>query len=178
MSLRGFLDKLREEGKLREVSEALSPVYEVSAAVGKEPTLFTNVNGSRVVMNVLGSRQLLADALGVSPDKIIQTLSSSPPEGIVKIVKDSPTKEVCEKPDLSKLPILTHYEGDGAPYITAGVVVSEYEGVMNASIHRLRVIGKDRLAARLVEFRHTYNLHKKAAENGVALPIAIVIGID
>jgi UbiD family decarboxylase len=49
---------------------------------------------------------------------------------------------------------------------------------MNASIHRLRVIGKDRLAARLVEFRHTYNLYKKAAEKGVQLPVAIVIGID
>jgi UbiD family decarboxylase len=29
-----------------------------------------------------------------------------------------------------------------------------------------------------VEFRHTYNLHKKAAEKGEPLPIAIVIGID
>ncbi|MDL5501952.1 MAG: UbiD family decarboxylase, partial [Candidatus Methanoperedens sp.] len=75
-------------------------------------------------------------------------------------------------------PILTHFEGDGAPYITAGVVVSEYEGLMNASVHRLGVIGKDRLAVRLVEFRHTYNLHKKAADKGEPLPIAIVIGID
>lgn len=178
MSFRGFLDRLREQGKLIEVNEPLSPMYKVSACVGKEPTLFTNVNGSKVVMNILGSRQLLAYALGVSPDMIIRTLSSSHGEGTVKIVKDSPTKEVREKPDLSKLPILTHYEGDGAPYITAGVVVSEYQGVMNASIHRLRVIGKDRLAARVVEFRHTYNLHKKAAENGDPLPIAIVIGID
>jgi UbiD family decarboxylase len=178
MSLRGFLQKLKEQGKLREVSEPLSPVYEVSAAVGKEPTMFTNVNGGKVVMNILGSRQLLADALGVAPDIIIHALSSCPPEGIVKIVTASPAKEVNEKPDLSKLPILTHYEGDGAPYITAGVVVSEYGGMMNASIHRLRVIGKDRLAVRLVEFRHTYNLYKKAAENGVPLPIAIIIGID
>jgi len=49
---------------------------------------------------------------------------------------------------------------------------------MNASVHRLRIIGKDRIAVRLVEFRHTYNLHKKAAEKGETLPIAIVIGID
>ncbi len=178
MSLRDFLDRLRAEGKLKEVKKPLSPVYEVCAAVGKEPTLFTNVNGAKVAMNFLGSRELLAEALGVSQDKIIQHLSNSPPDGEVRIVKDSPTKEVCEKPDLSKLPILTHYEGDGAPYITAGVVVSEYEGVMNASIHRLRVIEKDKLAVRLVEFRHTYNLHKKASEKGEPLPIAIVIGID
>ncbi len=178
MSLREFLDQLKTEGKLKEVKKPLSPVYEVSAAVGKEPTLFTNVNGSKVVMNILGSRELLAQALGVEQDRIISHLSSRQPEGEVKLVKDSPAKEVIEKPDLAKLPILTHFEGDGAPYITAGVVVSEYEGVMNASVHRLRVIGKDRLAARLVEFRHTYNLHKKAAENSELLPVAIVIGID
>ncbi len=178
MSLRKFIERLKAEGKLREVQKPLSPVYGVSATVGTEPTLFTNVNGSRVVMNILSSKELLGEALGVAPDSIIQYLSSHPPEGEVKLVEDSPAKEVIEKPDLSKLPILTHFEGDGAPYITAGVVVSEYEGVMNASIHRLRVIGKDRLAARLVEFRHTYNLHKKAAEKGELLPIAIVIGID
>ncbi|MDO9096569.1 MAG: UbiD family decarboxylase [Candidatus Methanoperedens sp.] len=178
MSLREFLEQLKTEGKLKEVKKPLSPVYEVSAAVGKEPTLFTNVNGSKVVMNILASRELLAEALGVAQDRIISHLSSRQPEGEVKLVKDSPAKEVIEKPDLAKLPILTHFEGDGAPYITAGVVVSEYGGVMNASIHRLRVIGKDRLAARLVEFRHTYNLHKKAAELGEPLPVAIVIGID
>ncbi len=178
MSLREFLEQLKTEGKLKEVKKSLSPVYEVSAAIGKEPTLFTNVNGSKVVMNILASREMLAQALGVAQDRIISHLSSRQPEGEVKLVKDSPTKEVIEKPDLAKLPILTHFEGDGAPYITAGVVVSEYEGVMNASVHRLRVIGKDRLAARLVEFRHTYNLHKKAAEQGEPLPVAIVIGID
>ncbi len=178
MSFRGFIEKLKVEGKLREIKTLLSPIYEVSSMVGKEATLFSNVNGSRVAMNILGSRELLASALGVAPGDIISHLSSRPPEGKVKLVKDSPTKEVMEKPDLSKIPILTHFEGDGAPYITAGVVVSEYEGVMNASIHRLRVIGKDKLAARLVEFRHTYNLYKKAAEHGKALPVAIVIGID
>ncbi len=178
MSFRGFIEKLKTEEKLREVKKPLSPVYEVSATVGKEPTLLTNVNGSKVAMNILGSRELLAEALGVKKDRIIEYLSSCPPEGDVKLVNDSPTKEIIEKPDLTRLPILTHFEGDGAPYITAGVVVSEYEGVMNASIHRLRVIGKDKLAARLVEFRHTYNLHKKAAEHGEPLPVAIVIGID
>lgn len=178
MSFRGFIEQLRSEGKLKEIGTPISPMYQVSAVAGREPTLFTNVNGSMVAMNIIGSRELLAEALGVQPERIISHLSSHSPEGKVKLVADSPTKEVVEKPDLSKLPILTHFEGDGAPYITSGVVVSEYEGVMNASIHRLRVIGKDKLAARLVEFRHTYNLHKKAAEHRKALPIAIVIGID
>ncbi|HMB44209.1 MAG TPA: UbiD family decarboxylase domain-containing protein, partial [Candidatus Methanoperedens sp.] len=133
MSFRGFLEILKEKGKLTEINEPLSPVYEVSSMVGNEPTLFTDVNNSKVVMNILASRDLLAEALGVAPEKIIEHLSSCPPEGEVKLVKDSPTKEVVEKPDLYKLPILTHFEGDGAPYITAGVVVSQYQGLMNAS---------------------------------------------
>jgi UbiD family decarboxylase len=178
MSLRGFIEQIRSEGKLTEIKKPLSPVYEVSSNAGKGPELYTNVNGSKVVMNLLSSRELLSEALGVTPDKIINHLSSCPVDGEIRLVKDSLTREVIEKPDLSRLPILTHFEGDGAPYITAGVVVSEYDGMMNASIHRLRVIGKNRLAVRLVEFRHTYNLHKKAAEKGDPLPIAIVIGID
>ena len=176
--MRSFLEKIRSEGKLREIKQSLSPVYDVSASIGKEPTIFTNVNGSKVVMNILSSRELLAEALGVAPDEIIGYLSSHPPDGVTKLVDESHTKEISEKPDLSKIPILTHFEGDGAPYITAGVVVSEFEGMMNASIHRLRVIGKDKLTMRLVEFRHTYNLYKKAQEQGKPLPVAIVIGID
>ncbi|MCX9081847.1 MAG: UbiD family decarboxylase [Candidatus Methanoperedens sp.] len=178
MSFRGFIEQIRSEGKLTEITKPLSPVYEVSSNAGKGPELYTNVNGSKVVMNLLSSRELLAEALGVTPDKIIEHLSSCPADGEIKLVKDSPLREVIENPDLYRLPILTHFEGDGAPYITAGVVVSEFDGMMNASIHRLRVIGKDRLAVRLVEFRHTYNLHKKASEKGEPLPIAIVIGID
>ncbi len=178
MSFRGFIEKLKTEGKLKEIKKPLSPVYEVSATVGKEPVLFINVNGSKVAMNILASREMLSEALGVPTEKIIEYLSSCSSDGEVKVARDSPAKEFTGKPDLSKLPILTHFEGDGAPYITAGVVVSEYEGVMNASIHRLRVIGKDKLAARLVEFRHTYNLYKKASEKGEKLPIAIAIGID
>src|SRR5659263_306889 len=106
MSLRGFLEILRDKGKLKEINEPLSPVYEVSSIVGNDPTLFTDVNGSKVVMNILASRDLLAEALGVTPEKIIEHLSSCPPEGEVKVVKDSPTLEVEEKPDLYNSPSL------------------------------------------------------------------------
>jgi len=52
------------------------------------------------------------------------------------------------------------------------------DGVMNASIHRMMVIGKDKLAARLVAPRHTYLMHKKALERGEKLPVALAIGLD
>jgi len=181
MTCRDFIDRLKENGKLVEVKQPVSPRFEASriAKKTKAPVLFHDISGSKVIMNLLGSREELASMLGVPKEEIIKRLSEVSPEGEVRLVSESPTLEVVEdEVDLTKLPILTHFEKDGAPYITAGIVVSEYGGVMNASIHRLMLVGKDKLAARLVPPRHTYILHKKAAEKGEPLPVAIVLGCD
>lgn len=181
MTYRDFIDRLKESGKLVEVQQPVSPMFEASriAKKTKAPVFFHDISGSKVIMNLLGSRDELASMLGVPKEEIIKKLSEVSPEGEVRLVSDSPTLEVIEdEVDLTKLPILTHFEKDGAPYITAGIIVSEYGGMMNASIHRLMLVGKDKLAARLVPPRHTYLLHKKAAEKGESLPVAIVIGCD
>ena len=181
MSYRDFIDRLKENGKLVEVPQPVSPRFEASriAKKTKAPVLFHDISGSKVIMNLLGSRDELASMLGVPKEEIIRKLAEVSSEGEVRIVSESPTLEVVEEEvDLTKLPILTHFEKDGAPYITAGIVVSEYGGTINASIHRLMLVGKDKLAARLVPPRHTYLLHKKAIEKGEPLPVAIVIGCD
>lgn len=181
MSFRTFINQLKENGKLVEILQPVSPRFEASriAKNTKAPVLFHNISGSKVIMNLLGSRDELASMLGVPKEEIIKKLSEVSPEGEVRLVSESPTLEVIEdQVDLTKLPILTHFEKDGAPYITAGIVVSEYEGTINASIHRLMLVGKDKLAARLVPPRHTYLLHKKAAEKSEPLPVAIVLGCD
>lgn len=181
MSFRTFINQLNENGKLVEIFQSVSPRFEASkiAKNTKTPVLFHDISGSKVIMNLLGSRDELASMLGVPKEEIIKKLSEVSPEGEVKLVSESPTLEVIEdQVDLTKLPILTHFEKDGAPYITAGIVVSEYGGTINASIHRLMLAGKDKLAARLVPPRHTYLLHKKAAEKGEPLPVAIVLGCD
>ncbi len=181
MSFRTFINQLKENGKLVEILQPVSPRFEASriAKNTKAPVLFHDISGSKVIMNLLGSRDELSSMLGVPKEEIIKKLSEVSPEGEVRLVSESPTLEVIEdQVDLTKLPILTHFEKDGAPYITAGIVVSEYGGTINASIHRLMLAGKDKLAVRLVPPRHTYLLHKKAAEKGEPLPVAIVLGCD
>jgi 4-hydroxybenzoate decarboxylase len=96
----------------------------------------------------------------------------------VKIVEDSPTKEAISAPDLSELPILTHFKGDGGAYITGGVVVVELDGMRNASMHRMMVLDEKRLVARLVPSRHLYRMHKEAIEREEELKVGIAIGID
>jgi UbiD family decarboxylase len=74
--------------------------------------------------------------------------------------------------------VLTHYEGDGGPYITSAVVVAQYDESLNACVHRLMVMGKDRLAVRLVPGRHTHQFYQASLAEGRELPIAIAIGVD
>jgi UbiD family decarboxylase len=181
MSFRDFIQQLETDGYIREIDGKVSSVLEVSKEASSRtgPLLFNNVMGYRLVMNIIADRQLMAKALGTVPETMVQYLAGIEPDGDVVLVDDTPSQEVIEDHvDLGKIPVLTYYHQDGGPYITAGVVVSEYGGVCNASIHRLMVTGKDTMVGRLVENRHTYNLHKVASREGKPLPIAVVIGID
>lgn len=179
--MREFIEQLRSNGKITEIRHAVSREFEAPriAKNTQGPVLFHDIEGKKAIMNLLGTRDELASMFGVPRDKIIQKLSEVQPDGEVVIVTESPTMEVVDdEVDLYSLPIMKHFAKDGGLYITAGIVVSEYEGTMNASIHRLMVLGKNKLAARLVPPRHTYLLHKKAASKVDKLPIAIVIGAD
>ena len=179
--MRDFIQQLRSNGKIREIRQRVSREFEAPriAKNTQGPVLFHDIEGKKAIMNLLGTRDELAAMFGVPRNMIIQRLSEVQPDGEVVIVSESPTMEVVdEQVDLYSLPIMKHFAKDGGLYITAGIVVSEYEGSMNASIHRLMVLGKDKLAARLVPPRHTYVLHKKAASKGDKLPVAIVIGAD
>jgi len=179
MSFRGFLADLQKDGLLKEVHEPVSPVLEVTdRAWGKGPILFSNVNGHKCCLNILGTRHLLARALGISAKDMVSHLADIGYEGPVREVDSSPFMECVSMPDLSRLPILTHFKGDGGPYITSAVVVSQYEGKLNACVHRLMVLGKDRLAARLVPGRHTHQFCQAAQAKGEEVPVAIAIGVD
>ncbi len=179
MSFRGFIEGLQKDGLLKEVLEPISPFLDVAAqSWGAGPTLFHDVSGHKCCLNILGTRDLLARALGVPAGDMVRHLSSIDYQGRVLEVGSSPFQDVVSKPDLTRLPVLTYFDGDGGPYITSAVVVTQYKDRLNACIHRLMVLGKDRLAARLVPGRHTHQLYQAAIAAGEDLPVAIAIGVD
>ncbi len=179
MSFRGFLEGLGNDGLLKSVQEPVSPILDVtSRSWGAGPILFNDVSGHKCCLNILGTRGLLARALGVSAENMVRHLSGIGYQGRVVEVDSSPFQEVVSKPDLSRLPVLTYFEGDGGPYITSAVVVTQYKDRLNACVHRMMVLGKDKLAARLVPGRHTHQLYQAAIAAGEDLPVAIAIGVD
>jgi 2,5-furandicarboxylate decarboxylase 1 len=97
-------------------------------------------------------------------------------------VTDAPVQDVVkigENIDLSKVPLLTHYDVNAAPYVTAGIVVAADPdtGVRNTSYNRLMMAGNRELRIFMAIGRHLWTLHNKMEQRNQALPIAIVVGV-
>ncbi|WP_342741644.1 UbiD family decarboxylase [Alicyclobacillus macrosporangiidus] len=95
--------------------------------------------------------------------------------------EEAPVKEVVigeADVDLSYLPIPTHNELDGGPYLTAGVmVIADPEThVTNAGIYRHHVFSKNTMGVWFLGAHHGGLIYKKYQKLGKPAPIAIAIG--
>jgi UbiD family decarboxylase len=166
-----------DSGQLEVIAKAVSPILEAPRlAQGRGPVLFERVGGCRAIVNLIGSRALLAHVLRVNERELISKLLRTAPEG--KTTVQDFTWDVDHTPDLSKLPVMKFFERDGGPYITAGVLVVKYGQRINASVHRMMVIDDTSLAVRLVPPRHAYLMYKASAKKAEPLDVAIAIGVD
>ncbi|MGB7789135.1 UbiD family decarboxylase [Methanoregula sp.] len=172
--MREFIEKMRKAGLVVDVKEEVSVDMEApKMAAGTDKLLFFHkIGGSRAVMNLTASRTSLSLALGIDETKIVKTLADAQFNG--KVIEDGTLP--MQKPDLAKIPIMHHYPKDAGKYLTSAIVFSRWDGVENASIHRMQVLDDHRVAARLVEGRHTHVMLRKALAKGEKLPIAITIG--
>lgn len=185
MSLRLFLNaESKLDGQVVKEGRELSPKHEIpdrmKACDNGPVTVFERVEGSsmKVVAGVCGTRERIFRAIGAGPETYYSRLieaAGNPLEP--EMVGEGPVLAIHSRPDLRKLPVLTHYEKDLGPYITSGIVIARgTDGrFQNASVHRLLVLDRERLAIRIVP-RHLYALHQEAKRQGKDLQVAIVIG--
>ena len=175
--MRQFIKHLKEQGELTVVEKQVSPILEAPRlSQGGGPILFKRIDGSKAVVNLIGSRRILADALKVEEKGLMKKLLETGPTGTTSI-QDFDWQ--CEtRPNLAKLPIMKFFERDGGRYITAGILIAKYGERVNASIHRMMVLDSTSLAVRLVPPRHTYLMQRACAQKGKPLHVAIAIGAD
>lgn len=173
--MRGFIDQMRECGGVIDYEDPVAADYDACRlAHGTDRLLlFHDLEGKRVVMNVTATRNALSQALKIPENDLVRRLSLAEFQGNVVCEGNLP----MSAPDLQKIPVMKHFPRDAGKYITAGIVFSRYGATENASIHRMQVLDEKRVAARLVEGRHTYTLHKAAVERGDRLPVAVAIGV-
>ena len=166
---------MREQGRVEDIEEPCSTVYEAPRMASRTEKIlfFHDLDGHRAVMNLLGDRRALAAALGVGERDLVPHLAAATYNGRVR---DAGQCESGVPADLSRIPVMKHYPGDAGRYFTAGVVFSCFDGVENASIHRMMVLDDHRVVARLVEGRHTHTLLKAALARGERLPVAVTVG--
>lgn len=142
------------------------------AGNGDKIVYIDDVDGYHIVGNLWARRE-----------RILQVLGSNLIQNMLKAIDNPMDYEIVandfssETVDLESIPFPQYYPGEGGRYITSGVVFSEYNGVRNASFHRIMLLDDTRGAIRLVP-RDLFTMHQKAKEHGEEVNIAVAIGLD
>jgi len=189
--IRAFLKTLQDRGELLQVEEELDPKFEISGVLKaldekKGPAvLFKKPKGYTmpVVGNIMGTRNRLAMALGIDEKELITEYLRRKGKPIApKVVSKGPVKEVVlkENIDIPKLlPVVTYSEKDSNPYLTTGVVIVKdpNSGLQTMGLHRLQVLGKNRLTILLLS-PPIPQYYRQMEEQNKPLEVAIAIGVD
>jgi 4-hydroxy-3-polyprenylbenzoate decarboxylase len=169
--------------------------------------LFEN-NGTEfpLLINSMGSEKRMCLALGVQSlddpaDQILKLMSGliTPRDSFFSKLSLLPTlaevaaflpahkkgkgscqEVIMEKPDLTRMPVITCWPYDGGPFITLPVVHTRHPetGARNVGMYRMQVFGPDKTGMH-------WHLHKNSAAHyreykrlGKKMPVAVALGGD
>ncbi len=164
----------------KEVAECIDPDgYGATRYLLKDQEttfLFKDINGGKAAGNVYSTREKIAAAMNIPKDAIVRHIMDAMASPCGTEETDSPRFKECSLDvELTELPIIKYFPKDAGRYISAGIVVSEYNGKRNVSFHRMLIKDRNTIVIRLVP-RHTFTLFNEAKKDGKELKIAICIG--
>jgi 2,5-furandicarboxylate decarboxylase 1 len=184
-NFRQFLDRLRQEGELVDLHQAID-IRHIATLVDQSKTAlyFHDVIGYDVpvVSGLIRTKERATMALGCENFSEIEVKLA---QGIAKPipprhVQGSPAREVVlvgDDVDLYKLPIPMSSIYDGGPMITAGVVIArDPELGFNSGIYRFIVKEKSLTGIDIVTPNNMRLFAQRAFERKEPLPISISIG--
>ncbi len=154
MLFHDFINKLDEEGKLIRIKKETDVEYEIATIMKMldgNAILFENVKGYEmpVAANVYSTRELVSKALNIEMGDMIKRVA----EAIEKPVEPEYERANGYRtiPSLNDIPILKYYPQDGGKYIASGIVIANDEEYgLNASYHRMMVIGDNKVVMRIL----------------------------
>ena len=192
--LRSYISALEDAGQLTRINKPVDLVHElanVAVTVARQDRGAAFYSAPKdspwpIFAGAVATPTLAGIALGCELKQISDVMGRAldPAEGIPPVeVSEAAWKAnvlTDDDIDLRKLPIPTHGEHDGGPFITGGVTVSKdpVSGRGNLSYNRMQVLGSNMLGFNVNEWRHTMEFYKKQEDKNQPLQIAIAIGLD
>jgi UbiD family decarboxylase len=179
MTFRDCIELEKTNGSLKIFSKPLSPYLKVSKKLIElepDPVLFEDVLAMQVAGNIFRSRDKFAEYLQLPKTNFLSHLAQKLNSQKIQLSQHQKFygDEEWSEVDLSKLPILFHYPGDGGYYITSAVwIVNDPEYGRNLSYHRMMVLNERQGSVRVVENR---GMHQALAHSDGKAEVAICIG--
>lgn len=186
--LRELVSWLETRGEVAHVTREVDSEYELTSVAkaihekyGKA-VFFEKVKGSEfpVVTYALNSREAITTALNMEPERMVHQWSEREErQSPYHVVESGAVQEVVDyDPDITKLPLCLHSDGNNGRYITGGVLVAKHPelNLMNASFNRCQLVGPKKLRVRMMPPQHLGQFHAAAEQQGKPLEVAIVIG--
>jgi UbiD family decarboxylase len=186
--LREFIKLLEKEDEIITIKKNVNSRFELPGIVskfdGNKAIVFENVENKTipVISNLIGTRKRFAMAMGSKEKNDIHKIinqSINNKNIKVKITNTIPAYYQNSSNNLSILPIVTHFEKDAGPYITASIVYAKDQenGNQNSSTHRLLKLDDKNMVIRMVEGRHLHKCFMYSKDHGEDLRVVIVIGV-
>jgi UbiD family decarboxylase len=180
--VRGSVLEFLDVVDVERIGGTLSRDFEVARVIrewqGRGPVIVYRVEGcpQDSASNLLDLRFKLYKALGVGSDeeaylKIFDAMSSPVRPSVV----GAPRLREAEG-GLMEVPAVRFYEKEAGLYLSSAIFIACYDGVCNASIHRVLVKDKRVGVVRVVP-RHLWELYLRAKSRGQDLPVSVVIGV-
>ncbi len=205
-----FLEKKGELVRIKDEVDPVLEITAIADKVSKSPQggkalLFEKPKGSAypLLINAFGSYQRMSWALGVEnleehASSIKELLELKPPKGFVEKLKFLPKladiakfppveigKGACQEvvesnPDLTTLPVLKCWPGDGGRFITFPLVYTQdpETGLRNIGMYRMQVYDGKTTGMHWQVHHGGAGHHRKAEKMGKRLEVAVALGGD
>ena len=186
-SLRDYIQTMQEKDRVLEIKEAVSredvPELIERLSDRKKVLLFEKIEGyaCKMVANSvpdLDVFSLLMDGASNPGQAFIEGTKRT----YEKVLVDRGhlnTVDLRDKDLLDFLPLLKHYEGDSAPFITTSIIssIDPDSGFIGRGVHRMEYRGNNLLGITLHN-PPLGDIYKKYRERNEKMPVTISIGVD
>ena len=208
--LQDFMKTLESRSLLRRVSVEVDSELEITeiadrvVKAGGPALLFEKVKGSPypVLINSMGTYERMNLALGAESlddigDRIKELLNMSRYLGIMNKIKSvpelaklaavfplkvlkAPCQEVVEEPDLTTLPVLKCWPGDGGRFFTLPLVITKdpETKTQNMGMYRLQVYDKNTTGMHWHLHKDGREIYEKYRKRGGKMPVSVALGAD